>query len=75
MSNILVCCVFNMFLVGIMVLPSGIKNKCVAVMHDLLLYRCDFLQTAVRQDGGIKQNYKRVELMMDGVTSTTQLFN
>lgn len=75
MSNILVCHVFSMFLFGITVLPSDITNECVAVMHDLLLYRYDFLQTAVPQDGGLKQNYKCVEHMMDGVTSTTQLFN
>lgn len=75
MSNILVCRVFSMFLFGNTVLPSGIKNECAAVMHDLLLYRCDFLQTAVPQDGGIKQNHKRVEHMMDGATSTMQLFN
>lgn len=61
MSTIPVCHVFNMFLCAITVLPSGIKYEYVAVMHDLLLYRCDFLQTAVPQDAGIKLNYKCVE--------------
>lgn len=49
-----------MFLCAITMLPSGIKYEYVAVVHDLLLYRCDFLQTAVPQDAGIKLNDKCV---------------